>query len=186
MSLNGVIEKDSYVSCYVDASNSVLPTGDIKSYMPGCGGGIIARHTANTSNVYGDSYMYLGMIARIGSVYYGQIWVNNGSWLLLNSSAINSSNTIVPGLVVGVLAFKVMGNSLTLYFNNIQVAYASDETIPGYGGLGLRSLGPGCVFDNFNANSISNYSRSNIIDRNYVNWGLLRAINQNNILGWGG
>jgi hypothetical protein len=37
-----------------------------------------------------------------------------------------------------------------------------------------------------NGSSISNYNRSNAIDQNYINWGLLRTVNQNNISGWGG
>ena len=53
--------------------------------------------------------------------------------------------------------------------------------LPGYGGIGIRALGANCIFDNLQVSSISNYNRSNIIDRNYINWGLLRIINQNNI-----
>jgi len=180
MTLNGIREKDSFISCYVDLINSSIPTGAARSYMPvGSGGGIITRYTADPYGVFGDGYMYLGMIAKNGTTYYGQIWSNNGSWSLLSSSPINSTNT------VGVLAFKTLGSSLTLYFNNTQIVSAINTSIPGYGGIGIRALGANCIFDNMQVSSISNYNRSRDIDQNYINWGLLRMINQNNISGWG-
>ena len=165
----------------------VITTGAARQYMPvGSGGGLIARYTANPSGVFGDGYMYLGTVIKNLNTYYGQIWVNNGSWLILSSLAISPTNTMTPGFVTGTLTFKVIGSSMSLYFNNIKITSVVNLTLPGYGGLGVRSLGSGCVFDDFQASSISNYNRSNTIDQNYVNWGLLRVINQNNISGWGG
>ena len=186
MTINGVYEKDSFTSCYVNLDNSIIPTGAARLYMPvGTGAGIVARYTGQ-SGVYSDANMYLAMIVKNGTNFYGQIWVNNGSWSLLSSSAISPTNTVYSGSVTGVLAFKIIGSSLTLYFNNIQIASIVDTLLPGYGNLGVRGLGYNCIFDEFQTSSISNYNRSNAIDQNYINWGLLRTVNQNNISGWGG
>jgi len=128
--LNSVSVVDSISQAFVD-----LRTGSNV--------GLVARYTGG-----GDSRMYLGGLARLGTGFVAAIWRNTGTgWTLLAKGLVT--------LPSGVLRFEVAGSSLTLFFNGIRVTGAFDGAISGPGTLGIRIAGAGGSLDNYSAVSLT-------------------------------
>jgi hypothetical protein len=98
-----------------------LTTGDFSF------AGLVARHDGP-----GDTDMYLGMLKKVGSSYFAQIFRNvGGVWTQLSSTAVSGSGTVT-------LRFDVIGTSLQLFVNDTLSAFAFDSNLTS-GSVGIRS-----------------------------------------------
>ena len=98
--------------------------------------GLVARYSGA-----GDGSMYLGALVNIGGANSAQIWRSvNGVWSLLATAPVSSSS--------GILAFEVVGSSLSLSFGGSVVTGATDTALTSAGQVGMRALG-GNSYDNF-------------------------------------
>jgi hypothetical protein len=88
--------------------------------------GLVARYCGP-----GDTDMYLGELSSSGSVVTASLWRNwNGTWTQLVSAPVTSAS--------GTLRFEVLGQSLSLYLDDVLVAATTDNLIRGPGMIGIR------------------------------------------------
>jgi hypothetical protein len=99
-------------------------------------GGVVARYSG-----VGDRNMYWGGIVGINRSFQVVLYVNvNGNWTQLAATAVSGNS--------GTLKLAVKGTSLTLTIGTVTLTATDGQLTSGT--VGLR-VGPGAVYDNFNA-----------------------------------
>ena len=122
---NGVLETDVAVQADVDVSDGASHAG------------VFARYSGP-----GDNNMYLGAIVNDGNGgITAQIWRSvGGNWEFLSAAPLASA--------AGTLRFEVVGNALSLYWDNVFALQVVDTQIQDAGQVGVRGS-QGTQFDNF-------------------------------------
>jgi hypothetical protein len=100
--------------------------------------GLVSRYSGP-----GETNMYWAGLNGSASGAQAQLWVNSGGvWRMIGSAPASASGTI---------KLVSLGNSFTVFFNNVSLFSVADSTITSAGLVGIRASAGGTV-DNFGVN----------------------------------